>query len=1183
MQYSYWKHSYPLKRNVQICPSQLPLETPLLVTENSNVISSLLEWLTISHIREQRRYLETHQELLNPQCETTLSDLIKQDARPSKQALQIQDDLFILQNARARGGTEEAIREAYVNVYGGFAIDLPSWLEEVEQRLGDLLDEKDRLRTAEQRVALLLDTLKLVQEDLAHSLELVATLQRELAVAWCEHTRTNRMQAFETALSLCEEVAQTYTLLRYPRQYAEIQTIRGNIYQDRIAGVVPKNMEQALICYQEALQIFTSDAFPVEYAVIQADLGTAYVYRRAAELRESVEQGFVCYYEALRMFTLDFSPYDYARVQTNIAVAYWQRPMGEKRENLEQAIFCLQQALRVWTSDAFPIQWARLQHNLGLIYSERLAGEKQENIEHAIAYTRRALSVFTRDAFPVRHGQGLLNLGNMYMERITGGEQENLEQAITCFEQALCIRTLDAFPWEYATTQADLGIAYLHRIVGEKQKNLQKARACFEQALLVWKLEVSPRDCRRVSLRLAEVEAQCGNWSAAHDAYSLALEAEDLLIILGSDIPGRDLVLKEGRDAAIRDGYVLYRLGRIAEAAVAIERGRARGLTEAMAFNSADPSHISDPERCAQYTQVRQALIAAQAAMHIPQPQDGDNETQRLLKLRSIASYRQAKDAFDQLVTEIRLARDPADFLDVSLDATTILGVAEHVGRGHALVYLLATPWGGVAIAACSAHPASGLPARFVAMDLPDLTEKLVTELIETRLNDGSKRVIGGFALAQIGEGVERLLQDWPSETLLASAQALHAGCQKQQQISTLDTAMQEALKIDLFASLARLPLASLKREERGLLDETLAEVFLRHELHRCLESLSKFTMHPVICWLNEQGATSLTIIPCGYFAAFPLASIVLSDGKFVSERLPASIAPCARSLLHSQIEASSSRKGVYALGDPSGNLPWSEAEALTFTALARRQRLPTSVQLKQRATRDWLLTALRTGRVVDACCHGVFDPRDVLRSALQLAQRERITMGEMLSHQADLRGLRLLMLSACQTAILDLQGARDEMRNLAAAMLQAGAKAVLASLWAVDDKATYLLMVRFAQEWFPHMEQEQPVVALARAQAWLRNVTNAELKVWQSTMPKPPRRWPSTKIQSIAETQHSNNSHPHYTTTQERLLAVRGRALRYTEDDAQMAIRIGVENADPSDHPYADPYYWAGFQVVGW
>lgn len=66
-----------------------------------------------------------------------------------------------------------------------------------------------------------------------------------------------------------------------------------------------------------------------------------------------------------------------------------------------------------------------------------------------------------------------------------------------------------------------------------------------------------------------------------------------------------------------------------------------------------------------------------------------------------------------------------------------------------------------------------------------------------------------------------------------------------------------------------------------------------------------------------------------------------------------------------------------------------------------------------------------------------------LLRSAQSLS---------ILQYEADLSGLRLLIHSACQIAIVDLRGVRDEVHSLAAGTLQAGARTVPRS---VDDKTT--------------------------------------------------------------------------------------------------------------------------------
>ena len=102
---------------------------------------------------------------------------------------------------------------------------------------------------------------------------------------------------------------------------------------------------------------------------------------------------------------------------------------------------------------------------------------------------------------------------------------------------------------------------------------------------------------------------------------------------------------------------------------------------------------------------------------------------------------------------------------------------------------------------------------------------------------------------------------------------------------------------------------------------------------------------------------------------------------------------------------------------------------------------------------------------VVDASCHGKLKSNNFLQSALLPAKGEQLQLGSLLSHirEVDLRGLRLLMLSACQAAILSPDGAVNEARSLAAGLLHSGAGVVPGTLWPVDDKATHLLMARFA------------------------------------------------------------------------------------------------------------------------
>ena len=283
--------------------------------------------------------------------------------------------------------------------------------------------------------------------------------------------------------------------------------------------------------------------------------------------------------------------------------------------------------------------------------------------------------------------------------------------------------------------------------------------------------------------------------------------------------------------------------------------------------------------------------------------------------------------------------------------------------------------------------------------------------------------------------------------------------------------------------------------------------------------------------------------------------------------------------MLH-EVRTISPRTGTYTLGNPyptRQNLRWGEAEAFALAELGKSLQQTASVKVQWQATRDWLVEALQTGLVVNASCHGRFDSQNFMRSRLLLAHEGDLTLADMLSDRVDLRGLRLLMLSACQTAMLDLQGARDEVRSLAAGMLQAGAAAILASLWAVDDRATYLLMVRFALEWFPHMNDQPPARALAHAQHWLRTVTNRELQTWQANIS--PLPVPANNLAKGSDTVAGE----HVLASTGQLVAVRGRANRFDAAQAQDIIQADAEELAPDACPFADPYYWAGFQITGW
>ncbi len=165
------------------------------------------------------------------------------------------------------------------------------------------------------------------------------------------------------------------------------------------------------------------------------------------------------------------------------------------------------------------------------------------------------------------------------------------------------------------------------------------------------------------------------------------------------------------------------------------------------------------------------------------------------------------------------------------------------------------------------------------------------------------------------------------------------------------------------------------------------------------------------------------------------------------------------------------------------------------------------------------------------------------MQSGLVLANGEPLTLAQIIG-QLNLDNTRLVTLSSCETGITDIRHSPDEYLGLPAGFLQAGAPAIVSTLWAVNDLSTMLLMERFYNL---HLKEEMEIPdALRQAQVWLRDVTAGEL------------------------------------------------AQRFADEEEALlnTTRLPIETAsayfarfaslDPSQRPFAHPYYWAAFTFSG-
>jgi CHAT domain-containing protein/Flp pilus assembly protein TadD len=157
--------------------------------------------------------------------------------------------------------------------------------------------------------------------------------------------------------------------------------------------------------------------------------------------------------------------------------------------------------------------------------------------------------------------------------------------------------------------------------------------------------------------------------------------------------------------------------------------------------------------------------------------------------------------------------------------------------------------------------------------------------------------------------------------------------------------------------------------------------------------------------------------------------------------------------------------QAVLAFGNPvtsePQNLPGAEAEVIKI-----KEILPDSeVYINKKATLENFRSQALRFDFLHLATHGCFQTEDCKKvklknNTLLFADKPLDIANAAL---LGLQGTQLITLSACQTAVNpNLNDAG--IAGVAYIFERAGAKAVMASLWAVDDKATQLLMVDFYQ-----------------------------------------------------------------------------------------------------------------------
>ena len=301
-----------------------------------------------------------------------------------------------------------------------------------------------------------------------------------------------------------------------------------------------------------------------------------------------------------------------------------------------------------------------------------------------------------------------------------------------------------------------------------------------------------------------------------------------------------------------------------------------------------------------------------------------------------------------------------------------------------------------------------------------------------------------------------------------------------------------------------------------------------------------------------------LVLIPTGLLSLCPLHAAMVNLGgvtRQVVDVIAVTYAPSARAFRHSQDNLSrvqAKRPELLAIGNPMPALP--STPPLPFAGEEVEEIAPffdgnATILFENTATRDAVADQMQTSYLHFAC-HGEFNATAPLDSCLILADGEPLRVSHLIAGLA-LRHSRLVVLSACQSAMIDFHKLSEEAVGMASGFLQAGAVGVLGTLWPVPDLSTSLLMTQFYRYHLRGDEANKlgpmaPAAALRKAQNWLRAVTNGELaELFGGKRVNAPDR------------------------------------LRISPRLAQEQFRR-YTLLEPSDCPFRNPFYWAPFVFFG-
>ncbi len=325
--------------------------------------------------------------------------------------------------------------------------------------------------------------------------------------------------------------------------------------------------------------------------------------------------------------------------------------------------------------------------------------------------------------------------------------------------------------------------------------------------------------------------------------------------------------------------------------------------------------------------------------------------------------------------------------------------------------------------------------------------------------------------------------------------------------------------------------------------------------IDRTIQAIAEPFFTPLVRRLMALGVNRVVLIPSGKLGYVPLhAARIGPEARPFCEQFEVRYAPCAE-FLSNPVPRHRGARSVAAVIDPLKDLPSAAVHGLELEALYRGACI---MAYGDDASLERLKNATAMAEVYDFSTHGGFDRADAGRASILLSPTQvpdRLMVRDLLRGDLRLSRGTLVIAGACETGLFEArdQDAEDQL-GFPAALLFAGAGAVIAASWRVSDVSAWLFGGYVHEALYNGLSADQ---AVQRAAATLRTLRVGDLV----------RRLRTAEAKCVVAVGAGGD---------ERSRAA-ARALRNIRDELRL-----YEAAATDEMPFAHPFHWGAYSLHG-